>query len=362
MHISRILFVFLGYLLFYALPLFSQLQDCYHDKRRYNEVCWLTAHNAFASRKEGWFYAQQTLSFDEQFAYGVRAFMVDFHWYQYSPNELAVALCHGDNAVKPINEQLGLNHNCPMSRLSRLGEVPQKAFYFLSKVRTWLERDPHAIITLHLESYLGEGSRKHLLKLFEDSGLRPYLYQPTVDNYKGQWPTLGQLRESGQRLIIFSNNLWDIADVGKITLDAKGIAGPILHVFAYRETQYNLGQYPACELRTDGHRNNQAALFVMNHFYGLSSSHIGLNFLSQSIQNVDHHNDYDSIWKRVDLCYQEQKRLPNFIAVDFVEQGANGGARAVVSALNQLPSENYHQLISLFSSSASDFNYQHKDL
>src|SRR5579872_4852233 len=49
--------------------------------KKYNEVSFLTTHNAFASSAYGYFITSQTLSIPEQLQYGVRALMIDLWWY-----------------------------------------------------------------------------------------------------------------------------------------------------------------------------------------------------------------------------------------------------------------------------------------
>ncbi|MCF8178883.1 MAG: hypothetical protein K9J74_10280, partial [Sulfuritalea sp.] len=48
--------------------------------RRYDQVAFLTAHNAFANEEEGWKYHQQSKSILNQLRYGVRGFMLDVHY------------------------------------------------------------------------------------------------------------------------------------------------------------------------------------------------------------------------------------------------------------------------------------------
>jgi hypothetical protein len=74
------------------------------EGRRYNEVTYLTAHNAMASRGEGWGWpdVQQNLSIPQLLEYGVRALMLDVH--PHYPKEFSdsgirilddLRLCHG---------------------------------------------------------------------------------------------------------------------------------------------------------------------------------------------------------------------------------------------------------------------------
>jgi hypothetical protein len=307
------------------------IDNLYPDERHYNEVCWLTAHNAFANAPDGWIYDQQTLNFDEQFEYGVRSFMIDLHWYDSSSEGRYIALCHEDNEFKKrTGNALGIGfENCFLTRGSLGGELPKPASYFFTKVDKWLRENPKSIITVHIESYLGANSAKELEKIFTETGVAEFIYNSPIGSPSSKWPTLGELRNTNKRLIIFSDNQGD----------------KCIPVNAYRETKYNLKEFPQCELRGEG-RHSSALLFVMNHFNSISFEMIdfwpGANSFIET-------NAYDAILSRVNICYRKENRLPNFIAVDFVESGSHGGARAVVATLNKLSPENFHHFFGLIS-------------
>jgi hypothetical protein len=315
-----------------SLALAERLKNSYPDSRRYDEVCFLTAHNAYASFAEGWKgYVQQSKSFEEQFAYGVRSFMIDLYWYK--SNEAAdpyIALCHQSGAPKKDQERLSANSNCALTTRLRWQE-PQQALEFFQKVAGWLGVDEQAIITVHLESYLGKDSAPDLWNILREAGVDQYVYLPPHPVGPSKWPTLGQLRKSNKRLIIFSDNKDD----------------NVIWVWAYRETQFDLKEFPGAEMRANGRglpkgtiiKGKLASdiyplsqLLVMNHFYSISfPAHYPVV------------NSGEEIFKRVNLCYAQENRLPNFIAVDFVEEGLDGGALAVVLMLNARPPENFSE-------------------
>ena len=66
----------------YAAPAFGQFYAVDNDidaKRRYDQVTFMTSHNAFSVTTEGWIYAQQALSIPLQLQLGVRGLMLDIH-------------------------------------------------------------------------------------------------------------------------------------------------------------------------------------------------------------------------------------------------------------------------------------------
>ncbi len=314
----------------------TRLENSYTDTRRYNEVCWLTAHNAHVSEQDGWLYAQQSLDFKGQFEYGVRSFMIDLHWYKpLGSAEPYIALCHEDLKAKEMLSPVLGEQNCLVTRLALFAKSPKPVTYFFDQVHDWLESDPNTIITVHLESYLGPDSSHALHKALETSKVQDYIYVPV---HGQRWPTLGELRQSNKRLIIFSDN----------------VADSCIYTQAYRETRYDLGTYPGCEMRMD-RRGKSSSLFVMNHFYKFSYDVPGVG------TSFDEINAFEKISTRINECYKTQKRLPNFIAADFVEEGANGGARKAVLMLNSLPPENFNRFIDPVAQK-SDKPHAHEEL
>ncbi len=292
----------------------NEFNAMYPDERHYNEVCWLTAHNAFANAADGWVYAQQRLSLEDQFEYGVRSFMVDLHWEIDSSGIERVALCHEGIRIKQIASSLGIP-SCYTSSALRVFKYHDPAIHFFEHVRKWLDKDPSAIITIHIESHLDEGRASAALSsILEETGLLSFIYEPYMCDY---WPTLGELRKINKRLILFSDNPAD----GSIFVNH------------YLETEYNLSRYASCEMREEQRApsGSQRRLFLLNHFYSLSA-----------LADYEAVNAVNNIINRMEQCYQQQKRLPNFIAVDFVEQGQEGGARELISQLNRLPAEFFH--------------------
>src|SRR6185369_10751744 len=50
-----------------------------NSSRHYDQVTFVTAHNAFAATDYGWIYAQQGLTITDQLKLGVRGLMLDIH-------------------------------------------------------------------------------------------------------------------------------------------------------------------------------------------------------------------------------------------------------------------------------------------
>ncbi len=81
--LNKLLLLVVVALAWFAMPAWgSTVDDEINPQRRYDQVTFLTAHNAFASTQEGWLYAQQALSIPNQLQFGVRGLMLDIHMAQ----------------------------------------------------------------------------------------------------------------------------------------------------------------------------------------------------------------------------------------------------------------------------------------
>ncbi|GAB4280984.1 MAG: hypothetical protein Tsb0018_10000 [Opitutales bacterium] len=294
-----------------------ELLETYTNDKKYSEVCWLTTHNAFATPKQGWNYSQQNLDFEEQYTLGVRSFMIDL--YLYNPGDSIdengeatqgksyIAMCHEPHFLD--------GRNCLTTNMFLKNGAPDALLDFLLQVKEWLNEDPDTIITLIIESRFGEdGAAGALYETFKQADLVRHLYVPQVDPKEIQdWPTLGDLRNVDRRLIVFSDNIND----------------EFIHTSTYRETRFDLGKYPKCEMREDGRDTEKMMpLFALNHFYGIS---VRLNGFWKDYEKI---NAYQNIIERVNLCETEHNMLPNFLVMDFVEEGEMGGALQAVIEIN----------------------------
>lgn len=300
-------------------PSVHQLLSMYQDSKIYSRVSWLTSHNAFANTEDGWTYAQQSMNISKQFNYGVRSFMVDIYWYEPGGGRPPyLALCHNTcrGAALP---SIGI------SMMSKSPPSPVSDFF--NEIKTLLLNNPRDIITLHFESYTdyprgrpGPIGWQALQPLLRSSGLDSYLNKVDPNDLH---LTLGTMRTSNERLVIFSDKLVDTFDPAFPTVSTG-----IFHTTRYRETEYNLAKYPNCERRADSRAPGLTTnILVMNHFYSLS--------YAGATKEYNKINNYDELAKRINVCRAQEEIFPNFVAVDFVEEGEYGGAREIVTAINQ---------------------------
>ncbi len=174
--------------------------------RRYDHVCWLASHNAYAAEHYGYIYANQTYTFSEQLEHGVRQFELDIEkrcWDKtlgvLGSSGCTVSMCHGSCEVnKFIQPKVS-------GILEKTGDPLGMKTSALVVFKDFLNKYPGEIITITIENRVTEPGL--LDKQFEDAGVQDMVLKPTDWNpiqQKG-WPTLDWLRKNNKRLIVFND-------------------------------------------------------------------------------------------------------------------------------------------------------------
>jgi hypothetical protein len=250
--------------------------------RKYDEVAYLTTHNAFNSSQGGFTLPNQNFDLTQQLADGVRGFMLDvYNWF-------------GNTVVY---------HGTAIMGTSLLVDE-------LAKIRTFLDANPNEIVTVILECNVSSNAIETAIN---SSGLTQYLYTHTPG---GEWPTLQTMINANTRLVIMS----DVDD-----------ANPGQEWYHYMwdlavETHYSASDIAdfTCDYNRGDSTND---LFIFNHF--ITNSVLGTGMPTQAL--IANANPY--FVNRVLQCQQEKSKFPNFITVDFYELG---DSKTVVDQLNGL--------------------------
>lgn len=319
--------------------------DATKDKsRRYDQYSYLTAHNAYATSADGWFYAQQSLSMTEQMNRGVRALMLDIHRDSCftanrcsgscsecpNGNIVDVYLCHG-NCGSACNLTQWLR---PLQKLIRLDQS-------LTEVKTFIEKNKNEVMTIIFESCIGDSS---LVKTnFRRSGIDKYVFYPDgtpMKTSKGTtvrwnvldsirlggkpWPTQQWMIDNGLRLVVFSSRRddgyprqWDYT-VENSYSDQNIWSGSHFQMI------------PCVKRSESSPLSDTTKMFVFNHFPIFDP---GMVIPANTYIII---NAYNNITGRINgNCMTAAGRIPNFIATDFIQYGDDGGPRKVVDDLNK---------------------------
>lgn len=268
-----------------ALNSFAQCNGCTTlcDKR-YDEVSYLTTHNAYNSKEDGFKLPNQNWNISTQLNSGVRALMIDVYE---GAEQLEVYHAYRVLGWKPFVDVLG-------------------------EIKTFLDDNPQEVVTIILECY---ASADKILADFENSGLSKYLYTKAANQ---DWNTLEEMINEDTRLVVFTDR-------------NDAIAGQEWYHYVWDyavETHYSNSKKEdfSCEYNRGSDNAEDKDLFILNHF--LTGSLTGVGRYSKSV--AANANPY--LLERIRECQFATGKLPNFITVDFYEIG---DCKAVVDIINE---------------------------
>jgi len=295
--------------------------------RRYDEVAFPATHNSMAAADEGWFFPEQPDGIIAQLDHGIRVLLID-SWYGRLTNRPGVVTTAGparDAAVAEATATFG--EAAVQSALRLRGAVgltpqgPTEAYLChalcelgstkwlpnLEEVADWLETNPREVVTLFVQDQVSPADTAELI---EQAGLLRYVYTPLA---KDEWPTLGQMVESGKRLVVL------------MEAHGGGTAYPwLLQGFDWVQDTPFLFRSPDQFSCAENRGGPEAPLFLVNHW---------ITDKAQEVTNAETVNARDVLLPRLEQCRAERGLLPNFVAVDFYDRG---DLMPVVDTLNGL--------------------------
>lgn len=236
----------------------------------YNEVSFLTTHNAFNCTNNNYNFPNQHLTITEQLNLGVRGFMIDVYDYFGT-----VSVYHGSFL---------------------LGSEPLSDI--LQEFESFSTANPNEVITIILECNVSSST---IETEFSNAGLLSKLYAHSVGS---QWPTLQQLIDDGKNIVLFSD---------------QDDALPSQPWYNYMwtnmvETHYSVD---APNLFTHDFNRGDSIndLFIFNHFVTDAVLGIGLEGEASVV------NEYNFLMDRIVENFSLKQKFPNFVTLDFVSIG-----------------------------------------
>jgi hypothetical protein len=277
----KVVNVLLGAFLFSSFWGMAQCNGAFSlCSKKYDEVAYLTTHNAFNSSQGNFNLPNQNLDITGQLNMGVRAFMLDvYNWFGNT------VVYHGSAVLgtSPFEDEL-------------------------QKIKVFLENNPDEVVTVILECYVSANDVE--AKMIQ-SGLMNYVYEHQQGT---AWPTLQEMINNDTRCVVFS-------DVD----DASASQGWYHYMWTNMvETHYSNNDLSdfSCDFNRGDSIND---LFILNHF--VTNSVLGTGMEAEA--EIANSNPY-FINRALD-CQRQKAKFPNFVTVDFVELG---DAKLVVDQLN----------------------------
>jgi hypothetical protein len=291
--------------------------------RTIDEVAFASTHNSMsAADQEGWLFAQHERAIPSQLEAGFRGLLIDTHDGVETDRGVYTLLDQGSKSREKLVDTVGEEFVDTAERLrSRIGyegggdpevylchaycEVGStKAENAFQWIRDFLVENPYEVLLLSIED---DADLDDTAAAFKDSGLLDYVWRR--DLAAGRFPTLREMIETGQRVIVMVED--DPGDV------------PWMHsqFDLVQETPFSFDS-PAALAPPASCRPNRGAsdnpLLLLNHWVDTSPA--------PRPSNARKINAEEFVLDRARACERIRETLPNMVAVDFYAEGDVTGA------------------------------------
>jgi hypothetical protein len=296
--------------------------------RHLNEVAFAASHNSMSGADiRDWMFPNQNAGIPQQLEDGIRGFLIDVHYGIPIGERVKTILDTEVNSMAKYEEAVGKEGvEAAMRIRDRMVGEPtgEKDVYLghgfcelgatrfvdaLGEMRDFLVLHPDEIIFIMIQD---EGvSPADVASCFERSHLIDMVYKGPVTK---PWPTLGEMVESNQRVVVMAENRWE------------GV--PWYHgaFEVCQETPYRflkLEEIESSKANVPGRGGTGGSLLLMNNWIETTPAPLPSNAAIV--------NSYDVLLKRAQALKKSRKMMPNLIAVDFYK---TGDLMRVVDALN----------------------------
>jgi hypothetical protein len=291
--------------------------------RRLDEVVLPATHNSMSAPLPGWFSSEQERPIGGQLADGIRGLLLDTHYADKLPNGRVrtyfasaadVDLIKGQDGVSPqsfeaaqrLRDRLGFKGEGTRGMylchtFCELGATPLQDG--LKDIHDFLVTHPSEVMVVINQDYVTPAD---FVKSVGDAGLTPYAFTPPDD---GDWPTLGQMIASDQRLVLLAEN--------------HAGAAPWYQLAYKRLTEETPYTFPSASLLTGkshlaascrpNRGPSRAPLFLINHW--VSTDPVPRPSDASKV------NAYEPLLRRARDCERIRHHLPNLLAVNFYKRG-----------------------------------------
>ncbi|CCG84039.1 protein of unknown function [Taphrina deformans PYCC 5710] len=206
---------------------------------------------------------------------------------------------------------------------------------YLSDVRTWLDRNPREVITILWVN--GGFAPTTWESAYASTGLLRYVYRPP-DRLEGvltlsDWPTLQDLISNDTRVINF-------IDTGADTTAVPWLLDEFSNVWETGYDETSADQF-SCTLDRPYASQPQSTipasqkLYLINHFLDYEIGTTGIDVPNVTYASITNSvsGQVGSLSAQVSACTASNGRPPNFLLVDFFDQG-NGSSVAAAAVAN----------------------------
>jgi hypothetical protein len=298
--------------------------------RRYDAVAFPATHNSMTAADDNWLLPEQPTGIIGQLDAGIRVFLIDSWYGQTTARADVIATAEGSRpaARAEAEKTYGADVVASFLRLrdaSSLRPIGPPSPYLchtlcefgairwdaeMTEVRRWLVAHPREVVTFFVQD---EVTPADTAAVFQTAGLLPNV----AEHAEGQpWPTLRQMIDSGHRVVVLMEN------------HGGGSQFPWL-LQGFHWVQDTPFENPSiADLSCQRERGPaDASILMINHWLD------GVRSLVTDAQAV---NARPVLLPELHRCQRERGQLPNFIAVNFYD---NGDLLSVVDELNGIHSK-----------------------
>ena len=280
---------------------------------RVDQVVFPGAHNAMSNAEvEGWLFPHHSHGIRRMLDDGIRMLAIDIHYGIPTGGRIKTDMEREQVSQEKIAQAVGAEAAAAAVRIRNTlvgGEEGASGIYFchgycelgaypvaptMKEIHDFLVANPGEVVMIVVEDYIEPAD---LAALFTEAGLDRFALpvSPT-----GPWPTLRELVDRDQRLIVFTES-------------GRGGAPWLLPAFAaFQETPYSF-KTPADFSCRPNRGGTAGSLFQINHWIETTPA--------PRPTNAEIVNAYHFLLKRAQACQQERRHVPNVIAVDFYDIG-----------------------------------------
>jgi len=270
--------------------------------RSYANVSFVGAHDSFAVGSTN-LAANQDYDVTQQLTDGIRMLQNQAH----NTSNDGIHLCHTDCLLFDGGTLLS----------------------YLGKVKSWMDSNTNDVVTLLLVN-IDNLAASTFAQDFDSAGLSSMAFTPSTPTLPASsWPSLGDMIDSGKRLVVFmdngandANSAYLIPEFGNIWETAFDTTDP---------------SFPCAVNRSQGDTSQQMGL--INHFLDSTQSLIdSASTLAPAKDNLNTTNAVSgpgSLGQQAADCISQNSRAPNFMLVDFYNYG-EGSVFTVAAALNDV--------------------------
>ncbi|KAL2115645.1 hypothetical protein VTJ04DRAFT_9900 [Mycothermus thermophilus] len=281
-------------------------------ERKFSNVTQVGCHNSPFARA-GSVAANQELPVTDQLNDGVRFLQAQIQW---PNNDTVPHFCH------------------TMCELFDAGPITD----WLTQVREWVAAHPYDVVTI----LLGNGNYSTpdmYVPYIEASGITKYVFTPSkVPLRRDDWPTLGQMILSGQRVVMFLDYMANQTAypwlLDEFTHMWETPFDPVDRTFPC--TVHRPPELPQ-DLARDGY------LYLMNHNLNAEIQLLGQTILVPAVSELNTTNAADgegSLGMAAANCAADWGRPPTVLNVDYYNYGNYPGSVFEVAArMNNVPYE-----------------------